>query len=54
MRYKTNSKLEKHQAYIEYLKERIELLKWQKEEIEKELIALRIKLDVNKDYVPEE
>lgn len=54
MIYETGSKLEKHQAYLAWLKEKIEELEKQKIEIDKELLELRNKLSINEDYAPTE
>ncbi len=54
MKYETGSKLEKHQAYLAALKEKIEILEKQKLEIDKELLELREKLSINQDYIPTE
>ena len=54
MRYETGSKLEKHQAYLAALKEKIEKLEKQKVEIDKELLELRKNLSINQDYIPAE
>ncbi len=52
--YKTGTKLEKHQAYVEWIKERIQQLEQQKGQIDKELIELRQKLEENENYRPED
>ncbi len=52
--YKTRSKQEKHQLYVASIRDRIESLKNQKAEIQKELVELQTKLLENENYVPEE
>ena len=52
--YKTGSKLEMHQVYVASLKEKIELLKKQKADIDKELTELRKQLSDNENYEPSE
>ncbi len=54
MIYETGSKLEKHQAFVQYIKDKIALLEQQREQIEAELVELRQKLAENEDYIPEE